>query len=40
MAVMEFRTPGHPVADALDAVSAGLDAAADAPSWSLPDDQV
>jgi Domain of unknown function (DUF222) len=40
MAVMEFRTPGHPVADALAAVSAGLDAAADAPSWSLPDDRV
>jgi Domain of unknown function (DUF222)/HNH endonuclease len=40
MAVMEWASPGHPVAEALEQMAAALDRAADAPLWSLSDSQV
>jgi hypothetical protein len=40
MAVMEWASPGHPVADVLEQIRAALDSAADVPVWSMSDSQV
>ena len=40
MAVMGWASPEHPVAEALDAISAALSGAADTPAWSLSDARV